>query len=150
MRLVRRVVASSPEAGRRWLFLGTFLISGALLSFEISAVRTINFIVGPGYIYYAIALAMLGRRYATGELAAANALFAFVYEAGTLVGPLATGAALDIWNPHGFLAVGVVANLLFLAVVILRGRRVGASIARAPMAPAPAAAPVVEPKRPEG
>ena len=97
---------------------------------------------------YTIALAMLGRRYATGELAAANALFAFVYEAGTLVGPLATGAALDIWSPHGFLAVGVVANLLFLAVVILRGRRVGASFARAPMAPAPA--PVVEPKRPEG
>jgi MFS family permease len=71
---------------------------------------------------YTIALAMLGRRYATGELAAANALFAFVYETGTFLGPLATGMALDLWNPHGFLAVGVAANFVFLAVVVLRGR----------------------------
>lgn len=92
---------------------------------------------------YTIALAMLGRRYATGELAAANALFAFVYEAGTLVGPLAAGVALDLWSPHGFLVVGVVANLLFLAVVIYRGRRGAAPRAR--IAPVPAA----EPKPPE-
>jgi predicted MFS family arabinose efflux permease len=80
---------------------------------------------------YTIALAMLGRRYATGELAAANALFAFVYEAGTLIGPLAAGVALDIWNPQGFLAVGVVANLLFLGLVIARSRRGAGAYARA-------------------
>ncbi len=39
---------------------GTFLISFALLSFEITTIRTINFVVGPSYIYSAIALAMLG------------------------------------------------------------------------------------------
>ncbi|MDH3242954.1 MAG: class I SAM-dependent methyltransferase, partial [Alphaproteobacteria bacterium] len=50
---------------------GTFLISFALLSFEITTVRTINFVVGPTYIYSAIALAMLG-------LSAAGALFSIV------------------------------------------------------------------------
>ena len=60
MRVARTTAASSPEIRRRWQFLGTFLISAALLSFEITSVRTINFTVGPGYIYYAIALAMLG------------------------------------------------------------------------------------------
>lgn len=43
-----------------WLFSGTFLISFALLAFEISTVRTINFAIGPSFIYVAIAIAMLG------------------------------------------------------------------------------------------
>ncbi|MEE8272924.1 MAG: hypothetical protein V3R98_14525 [Alphaproteobacteria bacterium] len=59
---------SRPAAGRahpldrrqRWTFCGTFLISFALLAFEILTVRTINFTVGPSYIYGAIAFAMLG------------------------------------------------------------------------------------------
>lgn len=91
---------------------------------------------------YTIALAMLGRRYATGELAAANALFAFVYEAGTLIGPLAAGVALDLWNPHGFLAIGVVANLVFLAVVIVRARRGAGRPVRLTPGAEPAAGPL--------
>jgi MFS family permease len=71
---------------------------------------------------YTVSLAMLGRRFGAGELAAANALFAFVYEGGTLVGPIAAGVALDLWNPHGFIAVGLAANLFFLLVVLARGR----------------------------
>ena len=47
-------------SGRAGLFGGTFLIALALLSFEVSTVRTINFAVGPSFIYFAIALAMLG------------------------------------------------------------------------------------------
>lgn len=46
--------------GQGWLFAGTFLIAFSLLAFEISTVRTINFTVGPSFIYFAIALAMLG------------------------------------------------------------------------------------------
>ena len=52
--------AAMPGANRRWLFAGTFLVSLALLAFEVMTVRTINFTVGPSYIYIAIALAMLG------------------------------------------------------------------------------------------
>lgn len=40
--------------------LGTFLICCALLAFEVSTVRTINFSIGPSYIFVAISLAMLG------------------------------------------------------------------------------------------
>ena len=43
-----------------WRFFGTFLIAFALLSFELTTVRTINFTVGPSYIFTAIALALLG------------------------------------------------------------------------------------------
>ena len=46
--------------GKKGIFCGTFLIAFALLSFEVTTVRTINFTVGPSYIYLAIALAMLG------------------------------------------------------------------------------------------
>lgn len=56
-------IARSPSAGAnglRWTYAGTFLIAFSLLAFEISTVRTINFTVGPSFIYFAIALAMLG------------------------------------------------------------------------------------------
>jgi len=43
-----------------WRYLGIFLIAFALLSFELTTVRTINFTVGPSYIFTAIALALLG------------------------------------------------------------------------------------------
>ena len=43
-----------------WRFLGTFFIAFALLAFELTTVRTINFTVGPSYIFTAIALALLG------------------------------------------------------------------------------------------
>ena len=39
---------------------GTFLICCALLAFEVSSLRTINFAIGPSYIFVAISLAMLG------------------------------------------------------------------------------------------
>ena len=51
---------TSQHYSYRWQFLGTFFISAALLSFEITSIRTLNFTVGTGYIYSAIALAMLG------------------------------------------------------------------------------------------
>ena len=51
---------SSSIRGDGWRFLGTFLIAFALLSFELTTVRTINFTVGPSYIFTAIALALLG------------------------------------------------------------------------------------------
>ena len=48
------------EPGRLGLFSGTFLIAFTLLSFEVSTVRTITFTLGPSFVYFAIALAMLG------------------------------------------------------------------------------------------
>lgn len=42
------------------VLLGTFLISFAVLAFEITTIRTLNFIVGSQFVYYALAIAMLG------------------------------------------------------------------------------------------
>lgn len=76
---------------------------------------------------YTIALAMVGRRYRPGELAAANALFAFAYEGGTLLGPIGSGVALDFWDPHGFLIGGIGANLVLLLLLAgFRRRRAAA------------------------
>lgn len=57
--------------GRSGDTVGTFLICCALLAFEISTVRTINFAIGPSYIFIAIALAMMG-------LTAAGALLSLI------------------------------------------------------------------------
>lgn len=64
--------AAAPAVSRRWLFAGTFLVSLALLAFEVMTVRTINFTVGPSYIYIAIALAMLGLSGAGSVLSLVN------------------------------------------------------------------------------
>jgi MFS family permease len=69
---------------------------------------------------YTVGLAMVGRRFGPGDLAAANALFAFTYETGTLVGPVFVGTSLDLWNPYGFLAAGGGACLLFLLIALTR------------------------------
>jgi MFS family permease len=51
---------------------------------------------------YTVGLAHLGSKFKGGELAAANAAFAFLYSVGTLAGPAIGGMAMDAWNPHGF------------------------------------------------
>jgi len=43
-----------------WVYCGTFLISFAILAFEITTVRTINFVIDSRFVYFAIAIAMLG------------------------------------------------------------------------------------------
>ena len=42
------------------LYAGIFILSLALLAFEILSVRTLSFVLGSGYIYFTIALAMFG------------------------------------------------------------------------------------------
>lgn len=69
---------------------------------------------------YTVGLAMVGRRFGPGDLAAANALFAFTYETGTLVGPVFVGTSLDLWNPYGFLAAGGAACIVFLLIALTR------------------------------
>lgn len=52
------VAAAGSERAMR--LAGTFLVSAAMFYFEVSTVRTVNFVVGPSFIYVCIALAMLG------------------------------------------------------------------------------------------
>jgi MFS family permease len=69
---------------------------------------------------YTVGLAMVGRRFGANDLTAANALFAFTYETGTLVGPIIIGTGIDVWNPYGFLAAGSGACFLFLLIAATR------------------------------
>ena len=64
----------------------TFLLGGAVLGF------------------YSVGLIVLGTRTPASELAVANAAFLMVYQAGSIVGPGIAGAAMDVWEPHGFIA----------------------------------------------
>lgn len=65
---------------------------------------------------YTVGLTHLGARYRGAELAAANAAFVMMYAIGMLIGPIALGAGLDIWEPHGF---AIAIALIFGAYVVL-------------------------------
>jgi MFS family permease len=51
---------------------------------------------------YTIGLSHIGQRFTGADLAAANAAFIFFYAIGTIAGPAAIGAGMDIDGPEGF------------------------------------------------
>ncbi len=51
---------------------------------------------------YTVGLSHLGSRLTGADLAAANAAFIFCYAVGTVAGPQAIGAAIDISGNNGF------------------------------------------------
>jgi MFS family permease len=67
---------------------------------------------------YTMSLANLGDRFQGSKLAGANALLVMTYGAGSLIGPPIAGAAMDRWDPHGFLySLAVIAALFTLFAV---------------------------------
>ncbi len=64
---------------------------------------------------YPVALSMAGDRFRGAEMVTANAALIMAYGVGALVGPVLGGAAMDLWNPNGLIAVFVLAFGLFLA-----------------------------------
>ena len=90
----------------------TFLLGGAVLGF------------------YSVGLIVLGTRVPASELAVANAAFLMIYQAGSIVGPGAAGVAMDLWEPHGFvaaMAVFAIATSLVTIWLVSRRRSVGAA-----------------------
>jgi len=78
---------------------------------------------GVSWGMYTLGLALLGERFPSGQLAAANAAFVMVYEMGSIAGPVISGAALDRWPVFGLpCAVGLVAAS-FIAVALRRPAR---------------------------
>jgi len=77
--------------------------------------------------FYSVGLALLGQRFRSGDLAVANAGFIVLYQFGGMLGPGIAGAAMDLWDPHGFAAVmaGFPAVYAVLALVryVRRGRQ---------------------------
>ncbi len=79
---------------------------------------------------YTIGLVMIGDRFKGADVAGANAAFIMMYGVGSLAGPPLSGAAMDIWPPHGLMAVLGVLCLAFLALLLARSRRGRAGAAR--------------------
>jgi MFS family permease len=74
--------------------------------------------VGLASAYYTVGLSVIGERVTVGRLAAANAAFIFAYGAGSLVGPLMAGLAMDCLNPHGFLLALSLIAAIYLPVAL--------------------------------
>jgi MFS family permease len=101
-----------PMGRARWPFL--FLWGGSLGGF------------------YTLSLTLLGRRFPADELAGANAAFVISYEIGGLLGAVAGGLGLDLWNPHGVpLALGLAYGLFILGSLIARRSRRRTAMAEA-------------------
>ncbi|WP_454287394.1 MFS transporter [Rhizobium arsenicireducens] len=69
---------------------------------------------------YTVGLSHLGSRLTGSDLAAANAAFVFCYAVGTVAGPQAIGAAIDISGNHGF--AWAIAGFFGLYVALSVGR----------------------------
>lgn len=69
---------------------------------------------------YTAALVMIGERFKGTELAGANAAIAMMWGLGALTGPSLAGAAMDIWDPHGFPAVLAAISGCFAVFVAYR------------------------------
>lgn len=75
------------------------------------------------FAVYTVALGLLGDRFSPVHLAAANTVFVMVYNLGSFGGPVAAGAAMDLWSADGMaVTIGIAAALLFVAT-LWRGAR---------------------------
>jgi MFS family permease len=74
---------------------------------------------------YTVGLVALARRFSGGDLAAANAAYAFSYGAGQLFGPAVAGPAFDIGGPAAFMAALALFSGVYLAGLAATGRRKG-------------------------
>jgi MFS family permease len=74
--------------------------------------------------FYTLGLTVLGQRFPPEQLAAGNVIFVAAYMIGGIAGPVAGGAALDVWMPHGFpmmLAALFLGFVLFGLATVRRG-----------------------------
>ncbi len=70
---------------------------------------------GVSWGIYTLALGLMGEKFPATELAAANAAFVMMYEAGSVGGPIISGAAMDVWPLYGLpIVVAVAAGALFV------------------------------------
>ncbi len=68
---------------------------------------------------YPIVLGIAGERFRGAELVAVNAAVIISYGLGALIGPVLGGVAMDLWNPHGLLAMLALLFAGFVATTFL-------------------------------
>ncbi len=79
---------------------------------------------GAAWSLYSLALVEIGQGLTGTALAVANGAIVLVYTISNISGPPAAGAAMQVWDPHGFLFVSSAAATVLLTVLICRsGRR---------------------------
>jgi len=119
----------ADKVNRRLLLIGSAAVgvAGAVLMPFVSGsyplLLAVLFVTG-GIVagLYTIGLTHLGARYRGADLASANAAFVMMYAVGMLIGPVALGAGLDVWPPHGF---AVAIAVIFGAYVVMALMRIG-------------------------
>ncbi len=72
--------------------------------------------------FFTIGMVMMGRRYKNIDLLAANTVFVVMFGLGSTMGPSVGGAAMDLWDPHGMVAVVVIVCLAYLPFAARRDR----------------------------
>lgn len=72
---------------------------------------------------YVLGLTMLGHSYKGRSLGIANAGFIVCVEFGSVVGPIASGTAMDIWKPNGFIFMLVLFAIILLSCALWKPYR---------------------------
>jgi MFS family permease len=75
---------------------------------------------GAIWALYTLAMIDIGHRCRGTTLAAASGALVVVYTASNISGPPLTGAAMQVWDPHGLMAVSTAIAALFLLIMALR------------------------------
>jgi len=104
---------------------GFFAMLGALL---LPFVINIHYLLWPflflwGGVFvglYTLALTLIGQHFKGNELVTATVAIGVIWGIGSLTGPSIVGAAMDIWDPHGFAGVIFVASFLFIIFTLFR------------------------------
>jgi MFS family permease len=74
---------------------------------------------GTTVAFYTLALALLGESFRGTTLAKANSTLVIAYCLGSIVGPPATGGAMDWVGPNGFIIVMAAASVLLIVGAIV-------------------------------
>jgi MFS family permease len=69
---------------------------------------------------WSVSLVLIGERFRGPDLMAANAARGVLYGIGSVLSPAAAGYAIELWPPHGVVAVIVAACLMFLPLALRR------------------------------
>ena len=86
--------------------------------------KVVCFLLGGAILgFYTLGLAVIGERIAPGDLAAANAAFLVMYQAGSIVGPFAAGVAMTASPVNGFVAIMTGLMIICGVAVVLLERR---------------------------